>query len=188
MFFWSHKNSHVVLSDEDEMELMHLVEPDPLKSFQYHTRKEERKRIEGLMFSYLKNLLKKDYNTFHNKYLFRSLLEEKALEYLSGYLILYGWATKKATFGKFTNKTENDLFGIINTIENLNVEDDNPLIYVTIINKKLFPFPKYTYNDYISFPSKSVRKIIGTPINFTILTDNLTLSFKETNIRINAIK
>ena len=191
MFYWSSRDVHVVLSDKEEMSLVReLAKEDISDVIGYDTRVETRKKYEKLIFSYLNKSLKEDRVKFINKYVNRSLDGDQVHDLLRGYLSRYGQLTKIATFGKFiSDSPDPDIFGtkqIINDL--LGVSEDNPFYYITFVNRTWLPWPKYEFNNYISIPKNTVRKLFGAVTNFSILTDKLLLSFKEKNYSIKVLQ
>ncbi len=74
MFYWSHRDTHIVLSNEEEMKLVQeLVGKDPMERIGYHTSQRVRKEIEQRIFRYLKESLYADPEVFNRRFVFPML-------------------------------------------------------------------------------------------------------------------
>jgi hypothetical protein len=179
MFFWSHKPSdtHVVLSDDEEMSLVAKLSNQNLEEYMhYDMYKETRKKYEKKIFEFLEESLKSDYEAFSKKYVFRSLYGDDVHELFQGYLRRYGALIRLATLGTYTKSKRTHL------IEFAGDEDDE-LYYVSWMYKKPL-FLGYGYDQYISFPAKSVEKMVGRVTNFTVMTDKFQLNFNKDCVRL----
>lgn len=182
MFYWSCKDIHVVLSDKEEMCLVRELAKENLSDvIRYDTQVETRKKYENLIFSYLASSLKEDKDEFVKKYVYRSLEGEQVHDLLKGYLSRYGQLTKIATYGKYINDSPNpDIFGVNQVVNDLlGIKEDNPFYYITFINRTWLPWPKYEFNNYISIPKNTVKKLSGVVTDFILLTDKLLFCFKK---------
>lgn len=178
MYIWSHENTYVILTDKEELELLKRVEPDPGSSVYYHTSKEHRKRIEKKINAFLKNWYLRDPEQFNKLFVFRTLLDDKASEMFPHFLRKYGTITKRAVFGLYSKKDR-----VSEMMENIVHVDD--LYYVSFVKRKILPWPKYVFEDYISFPASSIEKLVGTVSNFSLILGNLTIRFRENNVTLN---
>ena len=182
MFFWSHKrtDTHVVLSDDEEMSLVaELCNRDPVEYLRYDHDKETRKKYEKKIFEFLEQSLKSDYEAFSKKYVFRSLYGDDVHEFFQGYLRKYGALTRLATLGTYTKSKRTHVIDFVG-------DEDDELYYVSWMYKKPL-FLGYAYDQYISFPAKSIEKMVGRVTNFTVMTDKFQLNFNTDCVRLTVL-
>lgn len=74
MYYWSYRNSHIILSSEEELGLVQELGRNALERVSYHTSHKVRREIESRIFRYLKDSLKADPEAFHRRFVFRSFL------------------------------------------------------------------------------------------------------------------
>ena len=99
MFYWSYKNIHVVLSDDEEVALVGELIKDPVERIGYHTSRKVRKDIEQRIVRYFEQSLHADPEAFNRRYVFRSCYGKAAQRMFPVLLDAYGRITRRATIG-----------------------------------------------------------------------------------------
>jgi len=99
MYYWSYRNSHIILSSEEELGLVQELGRNALERVSYHTSHKVRREIESRIFRYLKDSLKADPEAFHRRFVFRSFYNEEAQKMFPVLLDAYGRITRRTTIG-----------------------------------------------------------------------------------------
>jgi hypothetical protein len=72
VFYWSHKDVHVVLTDDEELALVREVTPSGWDRAGYHTSRDMRRKTERRMFRFLEDAPHRDEEEFRRRFVFRS--------------------------------------------------------------------------------------------------------------------
>jgi hypothetical protein len=179
MFYWNYKNIYIVLSDEEEMELVRQLSGENVEDvIGYNIDKGKRKLYEKKIFNYFKKELPNNEEAFIKKYSERICIDEDAQKIFPVILDAYGRITKLATIGSYGG---HELFDDIPESITLKPEET---YYVTFFRHGRFPWQRMKPFASLAFPVLCVKKVVGTPDNFVLITDNFTIRFGRDFIRI----
>ncbi len=180
MFYWSYKDIHIVLSDDEEMALVQELGIDSQERIGYHIFKKERKNIERRIFRYLKKSLCDDPETFNRRYVFRSCYGKDAQRMFPILLDAYGRITKRATIGYYGPRL---LFDEI--VDNVHYTTIGSIFQITLFEReKKRPWAKPKVYGHVSLPASSIEKVAGTVDNFFVVCTAVTIKFHRDFVRI----
>lgn len=182
MFYWSHKDVHVVLSDEEEMALVQELGKTPLERIGYHTSSKIRKEIEHRIFHYLEENLCADPDEFNRRFVFRSCYGEEARKIFPMLLDAYGRVTRRATFGLHGDRTPLD--GVADSVYYANTDG---VFQITLFERMRWPKSSSKVLGYISLPVSSIEKVAGTVDNFFVASATATIKFHRDFVRISIL-
>jgi hypothetical protein len=179
MFYWSHKDTHVVLSDDEELELVQKLGKDAEEIIRYHTSSDTRREIEKRIFNFLERSMNSDSEKFFRKYVFRSFYDEVAQKMFPVMLDAYGRLTKKAT--NLPRDVESTLDGMA---EDFSFSDTCDVYRVALLERSKLPWRSPTVTGHISFPVQSIQKLTGTVDHFFVACQAVTIKFTTDFVRI----
>lgn len=99
MFYWSQADTHVVLTDREELTLVRELADDAQDNIGYHISHDTRRKMEQRIFRYFEEFLRNDPEGFNRKFVFRSSYDDEAQMLFPVLLDAYGRITQRATFG-----------------------------------------------------------------------------------------
>jgi hypothetical protein len=101
MFYWSHRDTHVVLTDREELTLVRELSDGPEDNVGYHISRQTRRKMEQRMFRYFERLLHDEPEAFNRRFVFRSCHDDEGQMMFPVLLDAYGRITRRATFGAY---------------------------------------------------------------------------------------
>ncbi len=179
MFYWSHKDVHLVLTDEEEGHLIQELWKDPLERVGYLTSSKTRKEIEHRIFHYLKDELYADPESFNRRFVFRSCYDEDAQRIFPILLDAYGRVTRRATIGSYGERNQID-----ESADSVYYANTAGVIHITLFECGSWPMSSPKVSGYISLPVSSIEKVAGTADNFFVASANATIKFHRDFVRI----
>ncbi len=182
MFYWSHKDVHVVLTDDEELALVREIEPSGWDRAGYHVSTDKRRRIEQKIFRYLETALRSDPEEFRRRFVFRSCYGDAAHMIFPALLRAYGRITRRATFG-----VVGDLPPLEDIPDQLVYAETADLYQVTLLGRGRWPWSPPEAIGRFSFPACTIDKVAGSPDNFVALTDTLHMKFHRDYVRISVL-
>jgi hypothetical protein len=183
MFYWSYKDIHVVLSDDEEMALVQELGKDPLERVGYHTSRKVRKDIEQRIFRYFEQSLHADPEAFNRKYVFRSCYGKDAQRLFPVLLDAYGRITRRATIGSYGERSQLD-----ELTENVYYATTDKVFQITLFERGRWPWSQLVVSGHITLPVSSIEKIAGTADNFFVATTTVTIKFYRDYVRISILE
>jgi hypothetical protein len=200
MFYWSHHDTHVVLSDEEELALVRELAEGPMDAALYDISRKARRRMEKRIFSYFERLLRDDPEAFNRRFVFRSCDGDEAKTLFPVLLNAYGRITHLATFqyGELREveellKQHNrpslgdplsvvvDDYGVpITFLDNLKFD----LYQVILLGRGRWPWSQPEVTGRLCFPPRTLQKLTGTADNFFAATNTLHMYFDRNHVRI----
>lgn len=182
MFYWSHRDTHIVLSDEEEMKLVQELGKDPMERIGYNTSQKVRKEIEQRIFRYLKESLYADPEVFNRRFVFRSCYDEDAQKMFPVMLDAYGRITRRATIGLWGETSLLD-----EAVEGIVYAETERVFQVTLFERPRWPWGSPLVSGHISLPASSIEKLAGTVDNFFIASDTVTIKFHRDFVRVSVL-
>lgn len=180
-FYWSHRDVHIVLTDDEEIQLVReLAGPDrPQDVIGYNIHRDTRRKYERLMFAHLKQSLADGPESFRVKYWYRSRYFRYAIGLFRLYIDAYGRFTRNAIPGRWRDPDVAEDFGV--TLRQVVEKRDE---FVVTLIRYSWLRRNFTATGEISFPVESVQSIAGTPTNFVLMTDTANLKFMPRFVRV----
>ena len=182
MFYWSHRDTHIVLSDEEEMKLVQELGKDPMERIGYHTSRRVRKEIEQRIFRYLKESLYSNPEVFNRRFVFRSCYDEDAQKMFPVMLDAYGRITRRATIGLWGETSSLD-----EVVEKIVYAETERVFQVTLFERPRWTWGSRSVSGHISLPASSIEKLAGTVDNFFIASDTYTIKFHRDFVRVSVL-
>ncbi|HHH75431.1 MAG TPA: hypothetical protein ENL03_00225 [Phycisphaerae bacterium] len=180
MFYWSYRGIHIVLTNEEETDLVRrLAEGNAIDVVGYNVSPATRKTYERKMFAYLKNYLITRPDDFNKEYTFRSWWNEEARTLFPLFLDAYGRITKNATIGGYGGDPLLD-----DMMENVLHSENDDVYHVTLLRRRYFPWPTYVASGRLSFPSSIIEHVAGTVDNFVLMTSIFNIRFGHNFVRV----
>ena len=183
MFYWSHRDIHIVLSDEEELVLVQQLGKDAFERVGYHTSHKVRKEIERRIFRYLRDSLKADSETFRRRFVFRSLYGEEAQKMFPVLLEAYGRITRRATMGFHGEVSPLDQLP-----ERIYHVETKEVCQITLFEHGHWPWSRPRPSGHISLPLRFIEKLAGTVDNFFVATATDALKFHRDYVRISILE
>jgi len=182
MFYWSYKEIHVALSDDEEMALVQELGRDPLKRVGYHTSRKVRKGIEQRIFRYFEQSLHADPEAFNRRYVFRSCYGKDTQRMFPILLDAYGRITRRATIGSYGERSQLDELA-----ENLYYAAMDNVFQITLFERGRWPWARPVVSGHISLPVSSIAKLAGTADHFFVASTTVTIKFHRDFVRISIL-
>jgi len=182
MFYWSHKDTHVVLTDEEEMQLVQELGKDPRERIRYHTSSKARKEIERRIFRYLEKNLYADPEAFNRRFIFRSCYGEDAQKIFPVLLDAYGRVTRRASMGSYGERDQFDV-----AVEGIYYTETDDVFQITLFERGRWPTSSPRASGYISLPVCSIEKVAGAVDDFFVATPTATIKFHRDFVRISIL-
>jgi hypothetical protein len=182
MFYWSHQNVHVVLTDQEELSLVRELTEDGWERAKYHTSAVTRRRLEQTIFRFLRESLRQDPEAFRRRFVFRSCYGDEAHMIFPVLLKAYGRITRRATFDAL-----NDLEFPEDIADKVLYAATADLYQVTLLGRGRWPWSPPDIIGRFSFPACTIAKVAGTPDNFFAVTDTLHMKFHRDYVRISVL-
>ena len=179
MFYWSHRGIHIVLSNDEELELLQELGKDPMERVGYHISRKVRREIERRMFRYLKEALYADPEAFNRRFVFRSCYDEDAQRMFPVLLDAYGRITRRATIGFWGETSPLD-----EAVENTGYANTESVFQITLFERPRWPWVSPLVSGHISPPVSSIEKLAGTVDDFFVASTTATLKFHKDFVRI----
>lgn len=183
MFYWSHKDVHLVLTDEEEGQLVEKLGKVPIERVGYITSSKTRTKIEHRIFRYLKDELYADPEAFNRRFVFRSCFDEDAQRIFPILLDAYGRVTQRATIGSYGKRNQID-----ESIDKVYYADTTGVFHITLFERGRWPRSSAKVSGYISLPVSSINKVAGTVENFFVTSANATIKFHRDFVRISILE
>ena len=182
MFYWSYKNIHVVLSDDEEMALVGELIKDPEEGVGYHTSRKVRKDIEQRIFRYFEQSLHADPEAFNRRYVFRSCYGKDAQRMFPVLLDAYGRITRRATIDSYGDRSQLDELP-----EKLYYATTDNVFQITLFERGRWPWAQLVVFGHIALPVSSIEKIAGTADDFFVASTTVTIKFHRDFVRISIL-
>lgn len=182
MFYWSHKNIHVVLSDEEEMNLLQEVVPNTWERSGYNLFPKRHKAIEHRIFRYLRENLYSDPDAFNRRFVFRSCYDEDAQKIFPVMLDAYGRITRRATIGFWGKRSP-----LEESVEKITAAYTDKVFKITLFERPRWPWASPLVSGHISVPVSSIEKLAGTADNFFIASTTVTIKFHRDFVRVSIL-
>ena len=182
MFYWSYKNIHVVLSDDEEVALVGELIKDPVERIGYHTSRKVRKDIEQRIVRYFEQSLHADPEAFNRRYVFRSCYGKAAQRMFPVLLDAYGRITRRATIGSYGERSQLDELP-----EKLYYATTDNVFQVTLFERCRWPWAQPVVSGHIALPVSSIEKIAGTADDFFVASTTVTIKFHRDFVRISIL-
>ena len=182
MFYWSHRDTHVVLTDSEELTLVRELSDGAQDNIGYHCSPEARRKLERRMFRYLERQLLNDPDAFYRRFVFRSCYDDEAQMMFPVLLDAYGRITRRATFGNI-----GDLPAVEELPDRVLYHSTADLYQVTLLSRGRWPWSAYELSGRFSFPACTITKLAGTADNFFAATNTLHMKFHRNYVRISVL-
>jgi hypothetical protein len=181
MFHWHHGDRYVVLTDEEELDLVRQFTDSPLERVKYHTSRATRKAIERRMLSYLNDCASTSPEEFDKQYVLRSASGPAALLQLRVLLEAYARITRLAVYGNYGggHPIADD-----ERIEAALAADGEQVVHVTLLGGRRWPWQDCVPIGRLGFPLASIQKVVGRPHDFLLLTASANVHFGPTLVRV----
>jgi hypothetical protein len=179
MFFWSHKEIHVALTDREELSLVREVESNRWDALKYDTSREARRRLERKISRFLRESLRADPEGFQRRFVFRSCYGDEAQLIFPVLLNAYSRITRRAFFGP----DEND--GFLEAIpKDVVCAETADLYQITLLGRGRWPWSSAEVVGRLSFPATAIQKLAGSADNFFAVAETLHMKFHRDYVRI----
>jgi len=182
MFYWSHHDTHVVLTDREELTLVRELSDGAQDTIGYHTSRETRRKLEAKISAHLERLLREDPEAFNRRFVFRSCYDDEAQILFPVLLDAYGRITRRATFGK-----AEELTPIEELPDNIMSHFTDDLYHVTLLGRGRWPWSAPDISGRLSFQACTIQKLAGTADNFFAATNTLHMKFHRDYVRISVL-
>jgi hypothetical protein len=176
-FYWSHRDVFVVLTNDEEMQLVRELGPRDVIG--YHIHRATRRKYEALISAHLKQTLADDPERFRVKYWYRSRYGLDAMDLFKVYMEAYGRFTRNAIPGRWRDADVAEDLGVT-LRQAVNSRDE----FVVTLIRYSWLRRAFTAIGEISFPVDSVQSIAGTPTNFVLVTDAAAVKFTPKFVRV----
>lgn len=180
MFFWSHKNVHVVLNNQEEGKLLRELATNDIECVMYFTSRATRKKISKKISRYLKKSLHADPEAFNRRFVFRSFYDEEAQKMFPVMLVAYGRITQRATTGLWGG-VELPFEEVIRDMYYLKTDE---VYHITLFQKSRWPWASPLASGTISLPAHSIDILAGKVDDFYIKSDSVAIRFHRDSVRI----
>jgi hypothetical protein len=179
MFYWDFGGIYLVLTDEEEQQLVRqFANGNATKVIAYDTNARTRKEFERRISSYLRDLYTTAPDDFLKKFVYREAHGVEAQKLFPCYLDAYGRATRLATFGRYLAESVN---GLVGTVIHARADE---VYYVSLLDRRRFRWMGYKVTGEISFPATSIQRLNGSVDNFFLTTVGSSIFFGRECIRI----
>jgi len=182
MFYWSHKNTHIVLSDEEEMDLLQEIVPNSFERAKSELSPKAWKATERRIFRYLKEMLYANPDAFNRRFVFRSCYDEDAQKMFPILLDGYGRITRRATMGSWE-----EMPPLESAVENIVYENTDKVFHITLFERPRWFWVSPLKAGHISLPVSSIEKLAGTVDNFFVASTSAIIKFHRDYIRVSIL-
>jgi hypothetical protein len=182
MFYWSHRDTHLVLTDDEELNLVREVSDGPEDRVRYDLDRKIRRKIERRIFRYFERLMSEDPEEFRRRFVFRSCYGAQARMMFPAMLDAYGRITRRAIFG-----SGRDLGCIEELPENILYSSTKDIYQVALLGRGRWIWSKPTIIGRFSFPTSGIQKLAGTVTNFFLATDTVHIKFHRDFVRLSVL-
>jgi hypothetical protein len=182
MFYWSHHDTYVVLTDREELTLVRELADGPEDAIGYNISLDTRRKMEQRVFHYFERFLRDDPEAFNRRFVFRSCYGDEAQMMFPVLLNAYGRITRRAIFG-----AQGELPGIEELPDKILYHSTADLYQVTILGRGRWPWSQPEVTGRFSFPACSIQKLAGTADNFFAATNTLHMKFHRDYVRISIL-
>jgi hypothetical protein len=172
----------VVLSDEEEMELVQELCKDAEERIGYNFFPKTRKEIEHRIFRFLRESLRTDPDAFYRRFVFRSCYDEIAQKMFPVLLDGYGRITKRVAIG-FWGETS----PLEELAEDVKYADNDNVFRITLFERSRWPWASPKVSGHISLPESSIEKLAGTVDNFFVAGNTVTIKFHRDFVRVSIL-
>ncbi len=181
MFYWSYKDVHVVLSDDEELALVKELSETALEILDYDISKRGRKNIEHRIFSYFKESLHADPEAFNRRFVFRSFYDKDAQKMFPVLLDAYRRITRRAAIGFHDDSSPlEELAGNMYYTK-------TDVFQITLFERSRWPWAWPVASGRISLPVSSIEKLAGSVDNFFVASTTATIKFHRDFVRISIL-
>lgn len=170
----------VGLDENEWQDLLELVLPDPGDRLAYKAgtiSHRAQKSIHRKICQHLRNIARADLDAFNRLYVFRTASGKPALPLLLTMLEGYAWRTGLAQLSA-GNKIGSSITRESSLLELLG---ENAICIETFPRPTLWP-SKTTSSSQIWIDAKSIRSVAGTIDNFSLITNSMSIRFKENSV------
>jgi hypothetical protein len=182
MFYWSHRDTHVVLTDREESTLVRELSDGPEDSIGYSISHATRRKLEQRVFRYFRRLLRDDPEAFNRRFVSRSCYDKEAQALFPVLLDAYGRITRRATFGAYGELPDAEELP-----DKILYHSTADLYQVTLLGHGRWPWSQPTVTGRFSFPARTIHKLAGTADNFFAATNTLHMKFHRDYVRISIL-
>ena len=183
MFHWSLRDVHILLTDEEELDLVRqLAGNKGTDLIDYHCCRKTRRNYEKRISAFLAAAWRENQSSFHRTYVFRSFYGEQAQLMFPAILNAYGRLTKHATFGSYSQFSPLDEMP-----EKILYHATKEPYHVTLLGHGPWPWSQPAVTGRICFPARSIEKLAGTVDNFFIATNSFHMKFHREYVRISLL-
>jgi len=191
MFYWSIKDHDVVLTDQEEADLVReLAGPDSCERasawLHYNMDRSARRDFETRIFAHLRKLFTDDYAEFARRYYQRDARGEAAVAILSALLDGYGRITKLATPGKYrhvplTEKLFRNDDLAREYVPIIETRPDGEVYWITLFRRRAFSWQPLCH---LCFPLTAILRVVGTVQSFVLHTSTTIVRFQPTIVEV----
>ncbi|MBA2436471.1 MAG: hypothetical protein H0W34_09050 [Pyrinomonadaceae bacterium] len=182
MFYWSHEDVHVVLTDHEELALVQQLSPNQWEALKYDASGVVRREMEGKISRFLKDSLSRSPEDFRKRFVFRSCYGDEAHLIFPALVNAYSRITGRAVFDE-VSKPEFPP-SLVEDVLYASVAD---LYQVTLFGRGRWPWSPREVVGRISFPACTIEKVAGSADNFFAATDSLQMKFHRDFVRISIL-
>lgn len=182
MFYWSHGDTHVVLTDREELTLVRQLSDGAQDNVGYHISRETRRKLERRIFRYFERFVRDDPEGFNRRFVFHSCYDDEAQIMFPVLLEAYGRITRRATFGTFGERP-----AIEEIPDKIHYHSTADLYQVTLLGCGRWPWSPPQVTGRFSFPACTIQKLTGTVDNFFAATNTLHMKFHRDYVRISIL-
>ena len=182
MFYWSHKDIHVVLSDREEMALVRKLSKGPVESLKYDTSRAVRRSVEQRIFRYLEQSLHADPEVFYRRYVFRSCHGKEAQRMFPVLLDAYGRITRRATIESYGKIPHLDV-----GVEDVCPAATDDVFQILLLDRGGWPWARPAVSGHVSLLVSSVEEVTGTVDDFLVASAWGTIKFHRDFVRISIL-
>ena len=178
MFYWTVGRSQIVLTDGEELELLHDVGSTAEDRVGYMCDREDRRRLEKKMGSYLRQMARRDPEQFHRRFLDRRGVGPAALSMLRVLVEAYARTTRRALWGLVEDFDSADRIAAATWLK-------GEWSAVTILDRRLLQrYRSLRPAAIVAFPNDHLEKVTGTPQEFLMITRTLSVRFSPDRVRV----
>jgi hypothetical protein len=179
MFYWDFRGIYLVLTDEEEQQLVRqFAKGNATKVIAYDADARTRKEFERQISSHLRDLYTTSPDGFLKRFVYREVHGVEAQKLFPCYLDAYGRATRLATFGRYLAESADGLLG---KVIHAGAEE---VYYVSLLDRRRFRWMGYKVTGEISFPATSIQRLNGSVDNFFLATADSNIFFGREYVRV----
>ena len=177
MFYWSHRDTHVVLTNAEESDLVRQVASSPIEAAMYSTDRTTRRRLERRVVALLQRTLEDAPEIFRRNYCYRTCYDDEARRMFPIFLDAYGRITRLAIAGRWSSVSALD------EVSADLLESGPGRFYVSLLRGSGVPW-RYRPFATLSIPEAAVHRLVGTCDDFLLMTTVMNIRFGRRAIRL----